>query len=97
MQRNTVLAELSLRGNELTDRTAAQLSEALKASTSLTKVDLSYNNFGEEAGRLFGQMLSADTHLLDLNLKWNVLRARGGAALADGLKTNQVTTGFCNC
>lgn len=35
-----------------------ELSEAFKASSSLTKIDLSYNEFSEEAGKYFGEMLS---------------------------------------
>lgn len=95
LQENSSLAELSLKGNELTDRAAVPLAEALKASTSLTKVDLSYNSFGEEAGRHFGEMLNGHSHLLDVNLKWNALKARGGAAVAEGLKSNQVQVLRC--
>lgn len=65
------------------------LSEALRSSSSLTKVDLSYNSFGEEAGKLFGEVLSGHSHLLEVNLKWNSLRAKGGAAVAEGMKNNQ--------
>ena len=88
-QENNTLAEINLKGNNLDDRAAAPLSEALKLSTSLTKVDLSYNQFGEEAGKLFGEMLNGHSHLLEVNLKWNALKAKGGAAVAEGIKNNQ--------
>uniref|UniRef100_A0A7S2DWN5 DUF4476 domain-containing protein n=1 Tax=Haptolina brevifila TaxID=156173 RepID=A0A7S2DWN5_9EUKA len=84
------LAELSLKGNELTDRAAVPLAEALKASSSLTKVDLSYNSFAEEAGKHFGDMLNGHSVLLDVNLKWNALKWKGALAVAEGLKGNQV-------
>ena len=54
------------------------------------QVDLSYNSFGEESGKYFGDMLNGHSVLLDVNLKWNALKARGGAAVAEGLKANQV-------
>jgi hypothetical protein len=66
------------------------LAEAFKASSSLTKVDLSYNAFGEEAGKVFGDMLNGHSHLLDVNLKWNALKAKGATAIAEGLKQNSV-------
>ena len=51
------LAEVSLKGNRLDDRAALSLCEALRNTTSLTRVDLSYNHFGEAAGRAFGEVL----------------------------------------
>ena len=99
LQENNTLAEINLKGNNLDDRAAAPLSEALKLSSSLTKVDLSYNQFGEEAGKLFGEMLNGHSHLLEVNLKWNALKAKGGAAVAEGIKNNQVRprTPHCWC
>lgn len=94
-QENNTLAELNLKGNNLDDRAAVPLSEALRNSTSITKVDLSYNQFGEEAGKLFGEMLYGHSHLLDVNLKWNALKAKGGAAVAEGIKNNQVRHRAC--
>ena len=132
-----------------------ELSEAVKQSSSLTKLDLSYNEctlpyFGpacthfpahsglsfhathvrtvsEEAGksvpprskafgekepfpldarrnrmrfvvrRYFGDMLSKQEYLLDVNLKWNALKADGGRAVAKGLESNQVLrTAICS-
>ena len=55
----------------------------LRTSTSLTKVDLSYNGFGELAGRAFGDVLANNSELRDLSLKWNSLRALGCAALTE--------------
>ena len=48
---------MSLKGNRLDDRAALSLCEALRNTTSLTRVDLSYNHFGEAAGRAFGEVL----------------------------------------
>ena len=35
-------------------------------------------------------MLNGHSHLLDVSLKWNSLKAKGGAAVAEGLRSNQV-------
>ena len=56
-RRPGTLAEVSLKGNRLDDRAALSLCEALRNTTSLTRVDLSYNHFGEAAGRAFGEVL----------------------------------------
>ncbi len=53
-------------------------------------MDLSYNSFREGSGEPFRELLSAHATLLDVSLKWNSLRAKGGAAVAEGLKTNNV-------
>jgi Ran GTPase-activating protein (RanGAP) involved in mRNA processing and transport len=44
-------------GNQLTDRDAWYLIEAMKSNTSLTSLDLSNNNFGELGGIYLGGAL----------------------------------------
>jgi Ran GTPase-activating protein (RanGAP) involved in mRNA processing and transport len=63
--------------------------DAIGRSSTLTRVDLSSNALGEEAGRLVGAALMSNNYLVDLNLAWNSLRAKGGAAVAEALKSNR--------
>jgi len=56
-----------LPGNQLTDSSAPYLVEALKNNSSLTTLDLSNNNFGEQAGVLIGGALVNTLNLLCLN------------------------------
>lgn len=83
------LCELSLRGNGLDDRAAEPLCDAIRRSTSLAKLDVSYNRLSTRAGKLLGEVLGENAHtLLNLDLSWNTLRPAGGAALMMGLCAN---------
>jgi hypothetical protein len=73
----------------LDDRSAAPLFDAIGQSSTLTRVDLSSNALGDETGRLAAAALVNNNYLVDLHLGWNSLRAKGGAAIAEALKSNR--------
>lgn len=48
-------------------------------------LDLSHNNFGEEAGKLLGAAIAENTSIHHLNLNWNNIRRKGAMGIAKGL------------
>ncbi|XP_013921364.1 PREDICTED: protocadherin-15-like [Thamnophis sirtalis] len=58
------------------------------ANYRVIELDLSYNEFSEKAGELFGQVLVNNESLEILNLSWNHLRLKGATALSNSLKVN---------
>ena len=73
------------------------LAEALKTNTTLTKLDLSVNNFGAEGVAALAAALRTNTTLTKLDLSVNNLGAEGVAALAAALRTNTPLTELNLC
>ena len=51
-------------------------------------LDLSHNNFGEEAGKLIGNAIGENTSIVHLNLSWNNIRRKGAVGITKGLCVN---------
>ena len=55
---NSTLSHLSLRGNRFGDKAIEPLAELLRGSYHIKFLDLSHNEFGEEAGIILGPAIS---------------------------------------
>jgi Ran GTPase-activating protein (RanGAP) involved in mRNA processing and transport len=71
---------LDLSGQELSDVSAAFISELLKHNGTLTKLNLSNNRFSDEAGRALDQAIRLNCSLAVVQL--------GGNAFSDGVKAS---------
>jgi Ran GTPase-activating protein (RanGAP) involved in mRNA processing and transport len=65
---------------------------ALKASISITELNLARNGMGANDTNILAPAISDMRALTKFDISGNYLRARGGMALAAGLKGNQVIT-----
>ena len=61
-----------LLGNQLTDACAQCLIEGLKNNSSLTSLDLSNNDFGEQGGICLGGALVCTVLILSFRRDWSV-------------------------
>jgi Ran GTPase-activating protein (RanGAP) involved in mRNA processing and transport len=52
-------------------------------------LDLSHNNFSEEAGKLIGNAIGENTSIVHLNLSWNNIRRKGAVGITKGLCVNK--------
>uniref|UniRef100_A0A670YC31 Leucine rich repeat containing 74A n=1 Tax=Pseudonaja textilis TaxID=8673 RepID=A0A670YC31_PSETE len=66
----------------------------LQANYRVIELDLSYNEFAEKGGELFGQVLANNESLEILDLSWNHLRLKGAIALSNSLKVRICRTMF---
>uniref|UniRef100_A0A8C6YCL5 Leucine rich repeat containing 74A n=1 Tax=Naja naja TaxID=35670 RepID=A0A8C6YCL5_NAJNA len=66
----------------------------LQANYRVIELDLSYNEFAEKGGELFGQVLANNESLEILDLSWNHLRLKGATALSNSLKVRICRTMF---
>ena len=102
------LEELHLATNDIGPAGAALLREALRASTALQELYLRGNRIGSEGTAHLAAALLADgggggggggggSRLVLLDLAYNGIDARGGAHLADALRTNRslLRLGLC--
>jgi Ran GTPase-activating protein (RanGAP) involved in mRNA processing and transport len=67
---------------------ASALADALKANTSLTKIDIAANRIGNEGVSALADALKLNTSVTNINLGWNEIGKEGALALVDGLKVN---------
>ena len=54
---NSTLVHLGLRGNSFNNKAAEPLAELIRGSYHIQYLDLSHNEFGEEAGLILGPAL----------------------------------------
>jgi Ran GTPase-activating protein (RanGAP) involved in mRNA processing and transport len=94
LAKNSVLQDLILRSNKISDRDMAEIAEGVQENVSMNAIDLSYNELGPKAGDAIAAML-ANSSIRELNLEWNRLRAQGTlAVLNDGLRHNGTVRKF---
>ncbi|KAG0349139.1 hypothetical protein BG005_011129, partial [Podila minutissima] len=73
------------------DRTLA-LAQALKTISTLTTLNLDYNNIGDNGAQLLSEALKTNSTLTTLKLQRNSIGLNGSQALAQALKTNSILT-----
>jgi hypothetical protein len=61
----------------------------LKNTIRIEYLDLSHNDFGEEAGRVLGPAIAENASIKELNLSWNNIRRKGAIAIAKGLSVRK--------
>ena len=91
---NEILTSLHLSDGELYlgDSSAASLSQALSVNTTLTYLDLHFNNTGISGAASLSQALSVNTSLTYLDLSFNYIRDSGAASLSQALSVNTSLT-----
>lgn len=77
-----------MQGNRFDDVTAVVWAEIISNTIKLEYLDLSHNEFGEEAGKLLGPAIAENNSIRYMDLSWNNLRRKGAIAIAKGLSTN---------
>ena len=60
-------------------------------------LDLSHNEFGEEAGKLLGPAIAENNSIRYMDLSWNNLRRKGAIAIAKGLGVSIITDKLRSC
>ena len=83
---------LSLTSNNIGDRGAAAIAEALKSNTELTSLHLGYNTIGPSGAAALAEALKSNTALTKLWLHDNKIGDSGSVAIAEALKSNTVLT-----
>ena len=58
----------------------------------LTKINLYYNNIGDEGAKAIGEALKVNTSLTEINLNGNKIGVEGGKAIGEALKVNTSLT-----
>lgn len=86
--RNKTIVEFKASGCGFEDNDASCLCNNLEFDRTLTSLDLSHNNYREQAGFSLAEMLRKNRSLTSLDLKWNHLRRKGAVAVAASLKLN---------
>ncbi|CAF0793375.1 unnamed protein product [Adineta steineri] len=92
LQNNTTLTQLYLWNNQIGDKGAQALGEALQKNTTLTQINLSDNGIGDEGAQALGQALQKSITLTQLNLSKNQIGYKGGQALGEALQRNTTLT-----
>jgi hypothetical protein len=71
---------------------ASALADALQGNTSVTTINLDYNNIGAEGALALANVLKVNTFVTNISLKSNGIGIKGALALADSLKLNTSVT-----
>ena len=88
---NATLQKLDLSFGSISDNVVSHLSRALQHNSSVTHLDLSYNNYITDMGAVaLGEMLRVNKTLRELNLCGTSVEEEGATALMEGLQLNQV-------
>ncbi|PKU41738.1 leucine-rich repeat-containing protein 74 [Limosa lapponica baueri] len=91
LRENSCLQKLNISNNHLDTAGAEAIASLLLNNTSyLYALQLSGNNFGEEAAPYFAEALMGNGALKILNLSWNGIGNEGALALGEALKVNNV-------
>jgi hypothetical protein len=89
---DSALSSLDLRGNQIGDAGAKDLSDALKHNTTLTSHSLGVNLMGDVGAKDLSDALKYNSTLTSLNLDVNVIGAAGAKDLSDALIHNYILT-----
>jgi Ran GTPase-activating protein (RanGAP) involved in mRNA processing and transport len=78
---------LNISNNKLNDDTLLILCRGLRtAKPDLTDLDLSKNMMGDYSASVLGTFLELSYSMVNLNLSWNRITPRGGAAVFTGIQ-----------
>ncbi|XP_074653207.1 uncharacterized protein LOC141907456 [Tubulanus polymorphus] len=84
---NTTIRNLDISGNKFTDSDVIHIAGPLKKSR-LRSLNISYNEFREEGGKVLAPVIAENDMLEELDLSWNHFRLKGAVAIAKGIKEN---------
>jgi hypothetical protein len=68
------------------------LADALKVNSTITSIDLSYNNVGDDGAKALADVLKVNSTTTSIDLSYNNVDVAGAKALADALKVNSAIT-----
>jgi hypothetical protein len=86
---NTGLKRLDLSGNdEIDDKGAVEMANALKKNRSLTYLNLSHSQVGDEGARAFAGVFECNKILQTLNLSSCLIHSAGAESMVLGLEKN---------
>uniref|UniRef100_A0A6B2LM16 Uncharacterized protein n=1 Tax=Arcella intermedia TaxID=1963864 RepID=A0A6B2LM16_9EUKA len=85
----TLLDDIFLFHNGISDEGVSHLAEALKAYQGLKKLNLCQNEIGKEGAKALGSLLAVNESLEALDLNNNPLADDGAAFLVDSLSRNK--------
>lgn len=84
---NLKLRFLNISNNKLNEDTLLILCRSLRTSKpDLVDLDMSKNMMGDMSASVLGSFLEHAEAMVNLNLSWNRITARGGAAIFKGLQ-----------
>ena len=98
MLKNPALQELELRYNKITSQGARKLAELLQTNnTRVKKLDLSYNDLGDDGVIAIAHALRSNTTLTTLNLTRTNIGDRAALAMIEALSHNQALSHLHIC
>uniref|UniRef100_T1IH37 Uncharacterized protein n=1 Tax=Strigamia maritima TaxID=126957 RepID=T1IH37_STRMM len=85
----THLKRLNIANNKFQDSDATHIAYGLDGNDRLISIDLSHNEFGVQAGKIFSNQIAVTT-LEQVDMSWNHFRAAGAVALATAIKVTPI-------
>jgi hypothetical protein len=93
--KNSIITELVLRGNKLSDKDMEHITEGVIENVTLQSLDLSYNNIQYRGAVAIAKILSHNSELREVNIEWNCFRTAGSfLILNEGLNLNNTIKRF---
>eukprot|EP00808_Paulinella_micropora_P009145 g74483.t1 len=89
---NTTVQTLNIGDNNLGDKGAALVAEAIKVNKTLQAVGLSSNNIGDDGAKAIGKALEVNSTLISINLEDNGIGPAGAQHIAKALEVNTTLT-----
>ena len=76
LKTNTTLIELDLSGNDIRDKGASAITEALKVNNTLQKLNILYNRISDDGAIAFVECLKTNTTLIRLDMSESYVYCR---------------------
>lgn len=93
--KNSIITELILRNNKLSDKDIEQIADGVNDNVTLQSLDLSYNEIQYRGAVAISRILSHNSELRELNVEWNAFRTAGSfVILNEGLVSNNTIKRF---
>jgi Ran GTPase-activating protein (RanGAP) involved in mRNA processing and transport len=93
--KNSIITELILRNNRLSDKDVEHIADGVNDNVTLQSLDLSYNEIQYRGAQAVARILSHNSELRELNLEWNHFRTAGSfVILNEGLLFNNTIKRF---
>ena len=83
---------IDLSDNNIGDKGAEEIAEALKANKSVTRIDLSGNEIGNSGALDIAEALKANNSVTEIDLSCNEIGEKGALEIAEALKANKSVT-----
>ncbi len=84
------LTLLTLSNCQISDKVCSSICHAMVHNHTCTRLDISHNRLGIEAGSAIGEMLRVNSTLTDLDVSWNNIRGKGAGDIAFYLRGSSI-------